>query len=270
MPIERLQTPLLALALLLLPAHAMADDSIFPFQDSRYTGTLGFNYSNGSYDTARNTNVELTLPALSMETEGFKFTASIPYIRISGRGLVVFDASGNPIVINRRSSLAPDVRTGWGDLNLSASYTLPAGILDDFEVRVGGSAKLPTGSARQRLSTGEADYGVSIDVSRRYGAWGPFVTFGYLFAGRTQAFQLYDTASVSAGTTLELSDNLVALASYDFDSASTPLVEASHALLGSLTWIADDHVNLTGYTTVGLSSGSPGIGGGLLLSYGFN
>ena len=69
---------------------------------------------------------------------------------------------------------------------------------------------------------------------------------------------------------MEISEDLVAVASYDFDTASTPLVSASHELFGSLSWIRDDRVALTGYGTIGLSSGSPSVGGGLLLSYGFN
>ena len=88
--------------------------------------------------------------------------------------------------------------------------------------------------------------------------------------GKPSVFTLYDTASVSAGTTLELSDNLVAMASYDWDSASTPLVPASHQLFGSLSWVRDDKVTLSGYTTVGLSDGSPQIGVGVLVSYALN
>lgn len=267
------------LALVLLPFVAMpsqardklADqDQDWAFEDLHFIGTLGLSYSNGGYGTPRNTNVELAMPAISAETGDFKFTASVPYMRISGRGLVVFDSVGNPIVINRRTSLPPDVRTGWGDLNLSASYTIPAAILADFEVKISGLTKVPIASARRRLSTGEMDYGVSVDVSRKFGVWSPFVTVGYLVPGKPAIFTLYDTASVSAGTTLELSDSLVAMASYDWDSASTPLVPASHELFGSLSWLRDDNVTLSGYTTVGLSDGSPAIGGGLILSYAFN
>jgi hypothetical protein len=191
-------------------------------------------------------------------------------MRISGRGLVVFDASGNPIVINRRASVAPDVRTGWGDLNLSASYTVPSAILNDFEVRLTGVTKLPTGPARHRLSTGEADFGMSVDVSRQFGIWGPFVTVGYMDMGKPTGFTLYNTTSVSAGTSLMLSDNLVAVASYDYDSADSPLVPAGHELFGSLSWIRDDRITLTGYGTAGLSAGSPDMGVGFLISYSLN
>lgn len=267
----------LALALLLpATAPALAQDKPadkdwdWAFEDLHFIGTMGLSYSSGNYGTSRNTNVELAMPAISMETGDFKFTASLPYMRIAGRGLVVFDSVGNPIVINRNTAAPPDVRTGWGDLNLSASYTVPAAILAGFEVKVSGLTKLPTGPARRRLNTGEADFGASIDVSRRFGAWSPFLTVGYLVPGKPTVFKLYNTASVSAGSTLELSDNLVAMASYDWDSASTPLVPASHELFGSLSWVRDDKVTLSGYTTVGLSDGSPQIGIGVLVSYAFN
>lgn len=269
---------LLALTLLLPAPAALAGDKPadpaadqdWPFEDVQFIGTMALDYSNGGYGTNRNTNVELALPAISAETGDFKFTASLPYMRISGRGLVVFDSVGNPIVINRRTSLPPDVRTGWGDLNLSASYTVPAGILNDFEVRISGVTKVPVASERRRLSTGKSDYGFSVDVSRQFGRWMPFVTVGYLIPGQPVGYTLYDTASVSAGTSLEISDKLVAVASYDFDSADGPLTPDSHSLFGSLSWVRDDAVTLTGYGTVGLSNGSPDMSVGFLISYGLN
>jgi hypothetical protein len=269
MQFARASFPLLTFLLLAAgAAPALAQD--FLPDDLKLTGTFGLQYSNGDYGTTRNTNVMLGLPTLSVATGDFQFNVSMPYMRISGRGLVVFDAAGNPIVINRRTSAPPDIRTGFGDLNLSASYTVPSGFLDDFEVKLTGSTKLPTASARQRLSTGEADFGMSVDVSRQFGNWGPFLTVGYLVPGKPATYKLYNTTSVSAGTSLELSDHLVAVASYDYDSASTPLVDASHEMFGSLSWVRDDRITLTVYGTAGLGSGSPAVGGGLLMSYGFN
>ncbi len=248
-----------------------ADEAQRPSLDEwHFGGTAGILYSDGNYGTPINTDVLLGLTSLSLSDEDFKFTASIPYMRISGRGLVVFDASGNPIVINRRTNLAPDVRTGWGDLMLSASYTVPPAVLSGFEVRVTGLAKLPTAPVRRRLSTGEADFGMSVDVSRDFGDWSPFLTAGYMHRGEPAGYTIYDTTSVSVGTSLELREDLVATASYDFDSADSPLVQAGHSLFGSLSWIRSDHMTLTGYTTIGLSAGSPDVGAGLLVSYGLN
>src|ERR1700761_3050565 len=271
-PLARILRPLAALALLLCMSatNALADDDGIPPEGWQLGGTLGMTNTNGDYGTPQNTNVLLGLSTLSLANGNFKFTASIPYMRISGRGLVVFDASGNPIVINRRASVVPDVRTGWGDLNLAASYTIPPTVLSGFEVRVSGVVKAPTASARRKLSTGEADYGISVDVSRQFGAWTPFVTVGYLDQGEPSGFTIYNTTSVSAGTSLELNDDLVAVASYDYDSADTPLVAAGQELFGSLSWVRSDRFTLTGYGTIGLASGSPDVGVGFLLSYGFN
>ena len=261
--------PALIVAALTMGASAAFAGDVLP-PDWQLTGTLGLTDTNGSYGTPQNTNVLLSLATLSLSDGNFKFSASVPYMRISGRGLVVFDASGNPIVINRRSNVPPDVRTGWGDVNFTASYMIPPAILGDFQVTVTGIAKVPTGPTHRRLTTGEADFGFNLDVARQFGAWGPFVSVGYLDRGKPTVFTLYNTTSVSAGTSLEISKNLVALLSYDFDSADTPLVPAGHELLGSLSWIRDDRVTLTGYGTVGLSTGSPDIGVGFLVSYSLN
>lgn len=258
---------------LLLPGGARAQDAATPDAappDFHLSGTYGLEYSNGSYGTSRNTNVLIHLPSLSATSGDFRLTASMPYMRISGRGLVVFDASGTPIVINRRTNLPPDVRTGFSDLNLSLTYSIPSAVLDDFEVRITGTTKLPTASERRRLSTGKADFGVSVDISRQYGDWQPFLTVGYLVPGHSASFTLSDTTSVSVGTSLDLSDELVAVASYDFAGSSTSLLTASNELFGSLSWVRDDGFTLTGYGTLGLSNGSPGVGTGLLISYGLN
>ena len=262
---------LAALALLALAASsAFAGDKDAPAPDWQLTGTFGLSDSSGNYGTPVNTDVLLGLSTLSVADGNFKFSASIPYMRISGRGLVVFDASGNPIVINRRTSLPPDVRTGWGDVNFSASYTIPPSILDDFEVRLTGVTKMPIGSARRRLSTGEYDFGASLDISRQFGIWGPFVTVGYLDLGKPTGFTLYNTTSFSAGTSVMLRDNLVAIVSYDYDSADSPQVPAGHQLFGSLSWICNDRITLTGYGSAGLSAGSPDAGGGFLISFALN
>ena len=111
---------------------------------------------------------------------------------------------------------------------------------------------------------------MNIDISRQFGTWRPFLTVGYLVPGKPDTYKLYNTTSVSVGTGLELSDSLVAIASYDYDSASTPLVAASHEIFGSLSWVRSNGMTLTGYGTYGLSDGSPDVGLGLLVSYGLN
>ncbi len=251
-------------------AQAQTRDKSIPDPDWHFATTFGVTDTNGDYGSPNNTNVLLGLSTLSMSNDSFKFTASLPYVRISGRGLLVFDASGNPIVINRRVNGPTDVRSGWGDLSLSASYTIPPAVLADFQVRITGLTKLPTAPARRRLNTGEADFGVSVDISRSIGDWTPFLTVGYLNRGQPAGFTFYDTSSVSVGTSYTLNDQLVAVVAYDYDSPDAPQTTGGHELMGSLSWIYNDRLTLTGYGTTGLSDGSPDYGIGFLVSYGLN
>jgi hypothetical protein len=261
-----MKTNVCAITLGLLFANvpqAMADDI-------HLGAAFSSGYSDGDYGTNKDTNVLLGLSTLSAKTGNFQFNVSVPYMRISGRGLVVMDAAGNPIIINRNASLPADVRSGFGDLNLSTTYAIPPEVLDDFKVSISGRVKVPTASGRRRLSTGEADYGMSVDVAKAYDRWQPFVTIGYLIAGRPSGFVLKNTVSASAGTSYDISDSLVAITSYDYDSPSSPLVASSQNLFWSLSWIVNDKITLTGYATKGISSGSPNVGTGLILAYGFN
>ena len=259
---------LLAVAMTLISSSAMG--AAAQDQDIQLTGTFGVGYSNGGYGTNRNTDVLLSMTTFSLETDDLKFAVSMPYMRISGRGLLVFDAAGNPEVINRRTTIVPDVRTGFGDLNFSGTYSIPPSILDDFQVKLTARIKAPTASERRRLSTGKADFGMSVDISREFGIWGPFVTVGYLVPGKPATYLLNNSVSISAGTSIVLSDNLVSILSYDYDSESSPLVGSSKEMFGSLSWIVSKSITLTGYGSAGLSSGSPDVGGGMLVSYGFN
>ena len=259
----------LAVLVTLSPIQALADD-IANFEDVQFGANLGMSYSSGNYGLSDTTRVMLGLASVSAATGDFKFTASMPYISMTGHGLVVFDASGNAIVINRRAAMADGQRTGWGDLNISASYTVPAVLLDGFAVRITGETKLPTAPARHRLSTGKTDFGGSLDVSKQFGLWTPFITIGYLDRGQPKGFGLSNTTSMSAGTSLELSNDLVAIASYDYDSPDSPHVRAGHELFSSLSWLRPNGFTLTGYGSVGLSAGAPNVGCGFMISYAFN
>lgn len=258
----------LAALVVLSPVPALADD-LTNFEDVQFGTNLGMSYSSGNYGLSDTTRVMLALASVSAATGDFKFTASMPYISMSGHGLVVFDASGNAILINRRASTTSSQHTGWGDLNISTSYTVPPVLLDGFAVRFTGVTKLPTAGSGHKLSTGQIDFGGNLDVSKQFGLWTPFITVGYLDRGRPKSVALSNTTSMSAGTSLELSDNLVAIASYDYDSPDSAHVRAGHELFGSLSWVRPNGFTVTGYGTAGLSAGAPNVGCGFLISYSF-
>jgi hypothetical protein len=58
----------------------------------------------------------------------------------------------------------------------------------------------------------------------------------------------------------------VAILSYDYSRATTSAVEDAHEVFGALSGPLTGSLNWTGYGIVGLSTGSPDFGLGLLLT----
>jgi hypothetical protein len=252
---------------------AVAQDVKLPPPQTIFPGvsfSSGLDYSAGRYGDTHDTDILVGLTNVTVSEDDFQFSASMPYLNITGPAYVVVGPGGAPVLINPAKGAGSTVRSGWGDLNFSASYTLPSDALDDFEITGTFRTKIATANASKGLSTGATDFAFSVDVSKQFDAWGPFATFAYRVPGEPSFYSFNDAPSFSVGTSIELADNLVAIASYDFDgSISTSLADAQQ-LFGSVTWLATDKLSLTAYFENGLSSGAPRVGTGLLISWKVN
>ena len=207
------------------------------------------------------------LTSLGVNWGDFQFAASLPYLTITGPSFVVVGAGGVPVLVSPRPGTDTTGRSGWGDLNLSATYSLPSGGLDDFDIAVTARTKVATADATKGLSTGATDFSFYVDVSRQFDIWGPFVNFGYRVPGKPSFYSFDDAPSFSIGTSVTLSDQLVAIASYDFDGSISSSLADAQQLFASLSWLATDDISLTAYAEDGLSSGAPKLGTGLLISW---
>ena len=105
------------------------------------------------------------------------------------------------------------------------------------------------------------------DKHWRVDIWGPFVTFGYGVPGSPAAYPLDSAPSFSVGTSVQLDDNVLAIASYDFNGSISSASADSQQLFGSVSWIINNSLTLTAYAELGLSSGAPAQGTGLLVSW---
>ena len=249
-----------------LAGPAVAADAVPVFQDTSISLATGLDYSSGKYGGARTTDILVALSDVTLKTGDFQFTAALPYITITGPAFLVVGAGGVPVVVNPGRT-ADKERQGWGDLNLSTTYSVPSELTDDFQVDLTGRIKLATGDQNKGLSSGETDFGFAVDVSRQIGDWAPFVSFGYRIPGTPTAYSLVSAPSFSVGTSLQLSDHWLAIMSYDFDGTISSTLADSQQIFGSLSWVATDTLTFTTYGEYGLSSGAPKGGGGLLASW---
>lgn len=224
-------------------------------------------YSSGRYGDPKTTDILVGLTNVGVSWDDFQFSASLPYLTITGPSFVVVGSGGVPVLVKPRPGADSTGRSGWGDLNLGVTYSLPSGDLDDFDVAVSVRTKVATADASKGLSTGATDFSFYVDVSRQFDIWGPFVNFGYRVPGKPSFYSFNDAPSFSVGTTVALNDGLVAIASYDFDGSISSSLADAQQLFASLTWLATDDISLTAYAEDGLSSGAPKLGTGLLVSW---
>ena len=255
---------LLCVAAMAAAAPAAAEDK--SPGDTSVSLATGLDYSSGHYGSVRATNILVALSDVTVKTGDFQFTAALPYVTITGPAFLVVGAGGVPVVVNAGRT-ADKERKGFGDLNLSGTYSVPSDLTGDYQVDLTGRLKLATGDQNQGLTSGETDFGFAVDVSRQIDAWGPFVSFGYRVPGAPTAYSLVSAPSFSVGTSYQISDHLLAIASYDFDGTISSTLADSQQMFSSLSWVASDTLTFTVYGEYGLSSGAPKGGGGLLASW---
>jgi hypothetical protein len=243
-------------------ANAQDDDS-----GPAVTASAGIDYSSGRYGLRQGTDIVVGLSEIALTTGSFRFSASVPYFNIEGPSYVVVGSGGAPVLINPKAGSDSTIRDGWGDLNLGVTYSWLPQNLDGYEFDFTGRTKFATADAAKGLSTGETDFSFSVDASREIGAWTPFVSFGYLVPGSPSAYSLNSAPQFSVGTSVQLGDDVVAMASYDFNGAINSSLSDAQQLFASASWLFNKSLGFTVYAETGFTSGAPSVGTGLLVSW---
>ncbi len=232
------------------------------------TLSSGLDYSSGKYGANQTTDILVALSDITVKRGDFQLSVSLPYLDIKGPASVIAGANGVPVAIRRNGIPLPSSnRAGWGDLNLGATWSLPAEYLGEFQVDLTGRTKIATANAAKGLSSGETDFDFSADITREIGIWSPFVTFGYRIPGSPSAYSLNSAPSFSIGTSIQIDEKLLAMVSYDFDGTISNTLADSQQLFASASWLFNASLTFTAYASTGLSSGAPGVGTGLLIGW---
>ncbi len=228
--------------------------------------TSGVDFSSGDYGAAARTDILVVPLSLRAKKGRIRASATVPWLRIDGPANIVGGGEDGPIVIDPNAPSPRRVRKGLGDVSLGFDYVIPARDLGGLELALGLRLKLPTSAMSRGLSTGKTDLGLVADISRPIGKFSPFLTLGYRMPGDPAGFDLRNSATVSAGTSVVLG-KLVAIGSYDYAGATSRSSFDSHSLFGAIAAPLSKQVVLTGYGTAGLSRGAPDYGVGLLVTF---
>ena len=264
-PPTRIGVVLLCLPLLLLAGAPLlaseseqADDAGLPFS---IIASAGFDYTSGDFGSVKETD-SLYLPfSLKLDWEPFILKVTVPYLLIRGPDAVL--GGGDDRVVTGGDSGDRDANSGLGDVVVSASYIhyserewLPI-------LGFTGKVKIPTSDEDQGLSTGEFDYTLELDASKRFGRVTPFGSFGRRFVGDPDGFDLDGVFLASAGLGFRVSRSLSAGVAYDWRESSSRFSSDTHELAPYASWKLSDRLSLHPYTVIGLSQSAPDFGVGM-------
>jgi hypothetical protein len=228
----------------------------------------GVNYASGNVNGQGYETVSL-ITGISARSGRFSLAASVPYVVTTApEELIVSNGGvlGTPLLSQPSTQSREVTREGIGDLILQGGYSFPIGSFDAF---VAGNVKVPTASREKALGTGELDYGVSGQVSRRIGRTVPFASASYTVIGEPEGFDVRNTVAGSVGSHFFLSDTSSVTGSYSYEQSATANVEDHQSIGIGLDTSLSTRVRLGLDGRAGLSSDAPDARLGLRIGIGF-
>jgi hypothetical protein len=277
---------LVALAALGLAQAALADDG-------ELSAWAGINYSRGSYGGPGTTEVFSIPFAARYESGPWILRGTLPYLRITGTGIVVVPGVGPvssasssgggllglPILggggsSGNASGGSPNTTrsertmvSGLGDATASATYML-YGAGNRWGAGLTGKVKLPTGDETLGLGTGSTDFSAQGDLFKTFGETIFFGGLGYTVFGDSPVAQFDYVANGSLGLVQRFGTDRLGLA-LDLRQAGSPFPLEQREL--SAFWIhrVARAWRVHAYVLKGFADGSPDWGAGTSAGYVF-
>jgi hypothetical protein len=237
---------------------AVAERGLPPPESDRQLSLLvGYEFSSGKFDDSDRTRISYVPLTFKYQRGDWIAGLTLPYIRIKGPGDVVRGADGSLVVGTGEAGTTTE--SGLGDVIASLSYTLypPRESLPILELT--GRIKLPTADEDDGLGTGETDYTLQADLSKRFGPVSGYATLGYRFLGDPSGVDLDDGFLASLGFGYRYSPRINLGLAFDFREASTDDSDDARELVPYTSLRVSDRLTLGSYGVVGLSDSSPDL-----------
>lgn len=161
---------------------------------------------------------------------------------------------------------ADNNRSGFGDVNVSAAYSLELG--GGFFLEPGVKVKLPTASKAKRLGTGKVDVTLSSDLVKEIGDAAVYLHGRHKIAGKSAGSTIRSTWGAGAGISYAF-DGVSIGADYDWQQSAFAGRQASSEITGWTNFRLADGVGLTIYASTGLNSNSADLAAGASISVRF-
>jgi len=175
--------------------------------------------------------------------------------------------SGTGGDVENQPSAADTSRSGFGDINVTATYSFDLG--DAFYLDMSAKLKIPTASVSKRLGTGLIDVTVGAELVKELGDWTLYAGARHRFNGSDARNDLRDVWGAGAGASYTVDAAWTVGVDYDWQQSSFDGNGASSEVTGWAAVQLTDDVRMVVYAGTGLTSNSADIDAGLSFGWQF-
>jgi hypothetical protein len=251
-------------------AEVISGNLLEEMTGSSFTLSAGLDFSRGKYNLPVDTRV-LYLPLTFKFNNGpWSFSLSGGYSQSNSPDNVFLGPDSKPYV-DRNEIITGSRRknSGFGDLYLSATYSIDSLYDNQIYVDFTGRIKIPTANSSQGLGTGKVDYTAQIDVSKLFGNIMPFATVGYRILGKTPEYTLQNSFFFSVGASYYLTYDTSIGISYDYRQSATFGYQDPKEIYGYFDMQINSNWGMNIYGVIGLDETAPDAALGFQLRYKF-
>ncbi len=248
----------LGLTLLVLIGGAFTCSPLFAENDSNNVTTwqtgLSFSYLTGDYGQENNTDIFYTAATVKRYFGKGDLTLIVPYLDITADNVAYIDGQAETVEGATGGS-------GLGDITLKGRYYAVEqdGLIPYIDLV--GCIKFPTADENKGLGTGETDFTLLAEFTRRLDEkWLALGELGYTFVGKPEGYDVKNRYLYSIGLAYKLNPKLTLSGYLDgrtaiFEGNENPL----SVLLGSEYKIRPD-LRLDTLIEIGMNNGAPDLG----------
>ena len=237
-------------------------------EDTQFRLIVGAEHTRGEVGDGLDYETTSVSAGAAVTSGRFSASASLPYISSSAPEELVISQGGflgTPLLASPGPETSQVTREGVGDLSLNVSYLLPVSIIN---ASIGGAVKVPTASREKGLGTGELDYGISGQLSKRVGSFIPFVAGGYTIVGEPEEFDVRNTLAATAGSHVLLGGSSSVTGFYSYDQSASPQIGDNQRVGLALSTGLSTKIRVGIEGTAGLSEDAPDARVGLSIGIG--
>lgn len=216
-------------------------------------------FTRGDYGLAQDTDVSIFLVNPAVEVEGWRFQASLPYVRLDGPASIVGNTGTTAVTRSEQ---------GLGDITLGVGRKLETGS-SGWSGELSVKVKFPTADDAKGLGTGETDTMVQLDVYKGGGKITPYATLGYQFLGSSASYPMKNGAYVTAGFAGQVSPSVTMGVAGNWRQ---PIVAGGKAGVEAMAFVQhkfSEQSRIQAFVLHGFTDASPTIAVGVTLGLSF-